>query len=132
MTSIQTLATHPWVSRLGWTLIHFLWQGGLIVGIYGIARIGIGRPRVRYYLACAALLAMLAAPLATFLRDASSGSIPDTATYSRTWSLARSEWSTTPIASVPARSFWLDDVMPWFVTAWFIGAGAFWFRLAAG
>jgi uncharacterized protein (TIGR03435 family) len=35
---IQTLATQPWVRRLGMTLLHFLWQGTIIAAIYAAAR----------------------------------------------------------------------------------------------
>jgi len=27
---IHVLSSQPWVERLGWTLVHFLWQGLLI------------------------------------------------------------------------------------------------------
>ena len=38
MSAIQILATQPWVERLGLTLLHFLWQGAIIVAIYAAAR----------------------------------------------------------------------------------------------
>ena len=38
MNVIQILATQPWVERLGMTLLHFLWQGAIIVSIYAAAR----------------------------------------------------------------------------------------------
>ena len=122
MKAIHMLATAPWVGRLGWALIHFLWQGGLIASLYAIARIVIVRPRIRYFLACAALLAMIVATVTTFVRNASSGSIPDHAAHFRAESSTRSEWSTTPMVSAdPGDSFRLDNAMPWFVTAWFAG-----------
>lgn len=68
MNLIHILSAQPWVARLGWTLVHFLWQGLLIAAVYAAARRGIaGRvsPNTRYMLACAALGAMLATPLAT-------------------------------------------------------------------
>ena len=133
MNAVQTLAAEPWVGRLGWALIHFLWQGGLIASVYAIARIGLIQPRVRYFLACAALLAMIAAPIATFVRDVPSGSVPHRAAHSRAVSSIPSEWSTTPIASSvdPGHSSWLDSVMPWFVTAWFVGTVMLWLRFTA-
>ena len=133
MNAIQMLPREPWVQRLGWALIHFLWQGGLIASVYAIARIGIIRPRVRYFLACAALVAMIAAPVLTFVRSAPSGPIPSHAAHPRAESSPRSEWSTTPTASSadPGHSYWLDEVMPWFVTAWFLGTGMLWLRLTA-
>src|SRR5580704_15664006 len=56
----------PWVEHLGWALIHFLWQGALITGAYGIAR-RLRTPRLRYFLACVALAAMVAAPIVTYI-----------------------------------------------------------------
>jgi hypothetical protein len=39
MPAIQMLASQPWVERLGWTLVHFLWQGALIAALYAIVRV---------------------------------------------------------------------------------------------
>ena len=59
MNAIQILATQPWVERLGLTLLHFLWQGLVIVTIYAAVRMWAARtigPNGRYLLACAATL----------------------------------------------------------------------------
>src|SRR5689334_17372177 len=69
MNAIQILSSEAWVARLGWTLVHFLWQGLSIAFLYAIARRLLGRasnPRARYLLACAALAVMTAAPLVTW------------------------------------------------------------------
>jgi len=53
-----------WVNRLGWTLLHFLWQGTLIAILYAIARRFLQRtksPQPLYLLACVAMGAMLVA-----------------------------------------------------------------------
>src|SRR5207247_5615187 len=52
---------------VGWTLIHFLWQGTAIALVIAAAlRVTEPRsPNVRYLIACAGLAAMLAAPAAT-------------------------------------------------------------------
>ena len=34
MNTIQILSSQPWVERLGWTLVHFLWQGLAIAALY--------------------------------------------------------------------------------------------------
>jgi beta-lactamase regulating signal transducer with metallopeptidase domain len=57
------------VSALGWTLVHFVWQGTAMAAILAVAN-GIlrrGSPRARYGAALVTLLAMLALPAATFL-----------------------------------------------------------------
>ncbi len=69
MNAIQILSAQPWVERLGSTLLHFLWQGLVLSGLYTAARRSpaCSRPDARYLAACLALAAMLAAPIATFL-----------------------------------------------------------------
>ena len=55
------------IELLGATLLHFLWQGVLIAAVYAAARRYASRPEVRYLLACAALAAMAASPVATWV-----------------------------------------------------------------
>jgi len=59
MTSMLTVT--------GWTLIHFLWQGALVAAAAAVALrlAGPRSARARYAIACAALCAMLAAPVVT-------------------------------------------------------------------
>src|SRR5215468_10703854 len=80
-----TLLNQPWTERLGWTLLHFLWQGTLLAALYALARALAGdriSARARYAIACASLLAMTAAPAATYWWLGNSGQavrIEDTA-----------------------------------------------------
>jgi hypothetical protein len=69
MNTMQMLSSEAWVERLGWTLVHFLWQGLLIALLYAAARRIVAHrssSNGRYLLACAAMAAMLAVPLATW------------------------------------------------------------------
>ena len=66
MNVIHMLSSQPWVARLGETLVHFLWQGILIAGVYAAARRWMARPNTRYALACVVLAGMTAAPLVTW------------------------------------------------------------------
>ena len=64
-----TLLNQPWTERLGWTLLHFLWQGILVAALYALARALAGgriTARGRYAIACASLLAMTVAPALTY------------------------------------------------------------------
>ena len=56
-----------WTHVIGWTLIHFVWQGGLlaIVVAAGLRLCRRRSPAARYAIACAGLTAMLAAPAIT-------------------------------------------------------------------
>lgn len=59
----------PWLEQLGWTLLHFLWQGVLIASLLAVALAGLrGRAaRTRYIVSVAGALAAGLLPLATFL-----------------------------------------------------------------
>jgi beta-lactamase regulating signal transducer with metallopeptidase domain len=58
--------THHW-EALGWTLVHFLWQGAAIALVYRVADLTLARrsANARYVLALGALLVMLAVSVAT-------------------------------------------------------------------
>src|SRR2546423_1892946 len=38
MNAIHMISTQPWVERLGWTLLHFLWEGLSIAAVYAVGR----------------------------------------------------------------------------------------------
>lgn len=67
--TLTELLSSPGVERLGWTLIHFLWQGaGLAILLATALRLTRRRSAgLRYLLSCAALAAMAAAPVVTFV-----------------------------------------------------------------
>jgi bla regulator protein blaR1 len=58
---------NPWMQATGWTLIHFVWQGGLLAlaTAVGLRLCRRRSPEVRYAIACAGLTAMLASAVAT-------------------------------------------------------------------
>lgn len=67
---IEIFLSQFWVQRLGWTLLHFLWQGTVIAVLYAMLRSLLARSlsaRGRYVLACLALIVMAIAPPLTFL-----------------------------------------------------------------
>ncbi len=66
MNSIETM---PAVEALGWTLVHFLWQGALVALTLALARVALKRrtANLRYLASCAAMLLMLALPVITFV-----------------------------------------------------------------
>lgn len=142
MNAMQMLSSQPWVERLGWTLLHFLWQGLAIAVLYAAARRGVARassPHVRYLLACAALAAMMAAPLVTGGLMRPSAASPDAAYRIRSAPPAASATgiaaaTATLPASVRAA---VSGVQPaqfllWVVMVWLAGAVVFWVRLAGG
>ena len=58
---------NAWMDTIGWALIHFVWQGGLIAlaTAAALASCRHRSPETRYAIACAGLVAMLAAPAIT-------------------------------------------------------------------
>ena len=58
---------NPWTHVVGWTLVHFVWQGAVLAVAAAIA-LRLCRHRsanTRYVIACMALAAMLASPVIT-------------------------------------------------------------------
>jgi uncharacterized protein (TIGR03435 family) len=140
MNAVQMLSSAAWVERLGWTLVHFLWQGLTIALLYAAARRIMARrssPNGRYLLACAALAAMMAAPLATWRLiqqpDASPGapyhirSIPPAPSTTGVDAATLPDSVRATVPSVQPAQF-----LAWIVIVWLAGAAAFWFRLAGG
>lgn len=58
-----------WIDVIGWTLLHFVWQGALIAVVTAalLQLLKSSRSQLRYAVACAALATMLASPVATAL-----------------------------------------------------------------
>jgi len=140
------------VDALGWTLVHFIWQGAFIAFVFAVlnrmfARVG---ANVRYLLGCGTLLLMLLAPISTFvvLRDAASTPSPrftaQQAPRTARAPIARKSPSAVLVATessqariVPMilsgmRSARLAALLPWFVTAWGIGVLLLSIRLLGG
>lgn len=137
MSAMQMLATQPWVGSLGWTLLHFLWQGAVIGALYGAVRTAGRRvlgPQGRYALAGVAMTALAIAPVATWfvLRG------PGPASAARTFA---SPMSAMPVdaarpVSVPlpsgASTVMPEALLPWVVAFWLVGATAFSLHLLSG
>jgi beta-lactamase regulating signal transducer with metallopeptidase domain len=125
-----TLLNQPWTERLGWTLLHFLWQGILVAALYGLAATLAGgrlSARGRYAIACVSLLAMTAAPAVTYwwLGDSvQPARIADPSAWDARQPVAEAAHS-------PFTDPW-QQAMPAIVMVWFAGAAAYSFRLLMG
>lgn len=66
---MNQLLQHPILEPLGWTLIHFLWQGAMLALLLAIGLTLLrSRPaQMRYTLSCLVLVALALCPLLTFL-----------------------------------------------------------------
>ena len=135
MNAIQILSLHPWVARLGLTLVHFLWQGLTIAILYETARRCVPRtPHARYLVACAALAAMVAAPLATWAILQQSDASPKIAYGSESIPQPLPSPASVATATQPAFVAGTEpgQFLPWVVVVWLAGALVFWVRLAGG
>ena len=127
MNTLQISFAQPWIDRFGWALVHFLWQGALIASGFALLRGWLRAPQARYVLGCAALAAMIAAPLATFV---SMGRTISTTSPSRPGAL--------PLTGGAIAGFvtWDGDVwtrvLPWLVLFWVAGVLVCSIRLTAG
>ncbi len=124
------------VDRLGWTLLHFLWEGMAIAAVYAAACrvMQSAGPNVRYLLACVTLAAMLTAPLVTWQVLGAPSAVPVAATSTATAS-AHSVTLTAPMQdpfATARQSPIPEPFLSWVVAIWFAGTLVFWIRLAGG
>jgi beta-lactamase regulating signal transducer with metallopeptidase domain len=93
--------TESSVQALGWMLLHFVWQGFAVAAILAGTRVVIRDPRLRYTIACAALLTMVSLAVFTLLSqdlDRPSQTGPSVA-YSRTVTPANEKPGPSPAVS---------------------------------
>ena len=68
MTPLDTWVQTPAARALGWTLVHFVWEGAAIALGLAAALRAVRSSRARYAAACLAMLGMLAAFGVTYAR----------------------------------------------------------------
>jgi bla regulator protein blaR1 len=66
MTTLARGISPELLQALGWTLLHFVWQGAALAGLFGVANTICRQATTRYALAVIALVLMIAAPVITF------------------------------------------------------------------
>src|SRR5579884_2898605 len=115
--------------RIGWTLLHFLWEGAVIALVLAVARAFLRRnsAAARYAAASAAMLLMAAALVMTFVSMVPS---PAAAAHraAAIHGISASIASATGLLRPAAPRPWL----PMFVYVWFAGVCALAARSTAG
>ena len=121
----------PVTARLGWTLLHFLWQGAAVAAALtiGLALLRTRAPRWRYAAACGAMVAMVACPVVTFvvLRPDVADATPDAGIREVPASAARPAAPPLEVvradgaAAEPGRATHSRVQHPLIVLAWFAG-----------
>ena len=157
MNGLETLLGKPIFQALGWTLIHFIWQGALIAIIHAGVSVLLRRStaNARYAAACVAMLMMLTAPAVTIfvvtsVQEPSILSEPAAFVSNTQPSSARTlsvddklapgfiEAEPEPAAVLQTSPMkqWAADrlprAMPWFLGLWFMGVLFLSLRFAGG
>ncbi|MGA9851461.1 MAG: M56 family metallopeptidase [Gammaproteobacteria bacterium] len=126
MNIIDTLSNSPLAYQLGWTLVHFLWQG-VVVGVLYIALRHLLRKNssaTRYRLAMGTLVVMVALPVFTFMHlhavtsTASNGTLQTLAGMTTTGVI---QGVATPLSVLNHLKIWLQPLVPWTVPLWLLG-----------
>ena len=128
-------ATHI-AHALGWTLLHFVWQGALVALILAciLALLSGRSAQPRYLAACCALVLIVALPLVTFTRliTAPQGAT-QTTIFVTTFSSAIDPTLATPQAPFIQRiAAELDRAMPTLLIIWLTGVLLLFARLTIG
>lgn len=133
------------IQNLGWTLIHFLWQGAALAVLLWILLRVPGSSSRRYLAACFALLLMALAPMITFAclarqhqpasASAAAEPVPSLITNVETAFTGSPVKITVPFKTnsrPPTLSERLEVFLPWLVCGWLAGVLCFSARLGAG
>src|SRR4029077_6291353 len=133
MTTLTNWLSPSALHSLGWTLLHFLWQGTAVAALAAVLMSLSRRASTRYVLAVAALALMLAAPVATFFSIAPSG----IAAHTKSFALADTQATVTGTGVVTTSAGFSRfspslDILPWLVEAWLLGVALFSLRFTGG
>lgn len=131
MSAVALLAQQPVIHSIGWTLVHFLWQGAALASLFAVASFALrdASANYRYLAGVATLLLMTLAPVVTLFIV--HGAQP----WLVTPSPAATGWSFALVGvATDAQGFaaLASAAMPWLVLAWFVGVLALAVRLCAG
>ncbi len=158
MIALSDVIVTPVIQTLGWTLIHFFWQGSLVALIFAALLYGLksSSPSVRYRVSCIGLSLMVLAPIATFvyltpiikpvyqftetpqaakkpLASLTNQASPEKPLTSNVTEIStKTPSQVTRVAnSIPTLNSF-KDYLPWLVTVWLLGVIALSARLLGG
>jgi beta-lactamase regulating signal transducer with metallopeptidase domain len=137
MTSLANWLSPGAMHSLGWTLLHFLWQGTAIAALAAVLMALCHRASTRYMLAVAALALMLAAPVATFFFLSSSSAfsgapVPAKPFFAADTQPTGANNTAAKTSTGVSRLSPSLDTLPWLVEAWLLGVAFFSLRSAGG
>src|SRR6266404_1920676 len=137
MTNIANWLSPDVLRTLGWTLLHFLWQGAGLAALFAVAAAACRSASARYALAVGALVLMLMSPVVTFtwLRTQANPAVRTGAEGALTWAGTPTQNATALSGSrAPVAESGTEQPMAmlWLVEAWFLGVLLLSLRTAGG
>jgi len=138
MTTLTNWLSPSILHSLGWTLLHFLWQGTAVAALAAVLMTLCRTASARYALGVATLVLMLVAPAATFFFLTSSGTAspgmagsPKSSFSVATQPKVSARDAETTASAISGFSSSLD-ALRWLVEAWLIGVAFLSLRSAGG
>src|SRR5260221_1380196 len=137
MSNLASWISPDVLQTLGWTLLHFLWQGAGVAALFAVASAVCRSASARYALAVGALVLMLVSPVVTFmwLQAQANPALRTGAEGAMTWAATSTQHATAlsgsraPVAGTPS-----DPEMGrlWLLRTWLLGRLLLRLRTAAG
>lgn len=136
----MTASLMNWISpstmhSLGWTLLHFLWQGAALSALCAAAMAVCRRASARYAVALTTLVLMLIAPVTTFLSYSEAPSASTDATKPLAAAARPAARDRAAVGGSTSSLYEITtsiDALPWLVEAWLVGVALFSLRSAGG
>jgi len=138
MSNLASWISPEVLRTLGWTLLHFLWQGAGLAALFAVASAVCRSASARYALAVGALVLMLASPVVTFmwLHAQANPAVSTGAEGAMTGAATSTQNATAPSGSHAAMIAGTRSEpatgMLWLVEAWFLGVLLLSLRTAGG
>lgn len=133
---MNTMIEPGMVQAVGWTLVHSVWEGAAIAGVYAAVRPFLQHrgPQVRYLAACVALLLILLAPAVTLtgLWLAPGGKPVHREALATREHRAAQEASVMGSGMPSGEPGISSGMLGWVVAGWAVGVGVMGIRLTGG
>jgi GWxTD domain-containing protein len=136
MTTLTQFWQQPITHAMGWTLLHFCWQGALVAIVLWCVLGLLSRrsSQLRYAASCLALLTMVILPIVTFTHLSAEARATQLQLPALTidLSVTADGGSATTIPWKERIAALLEDATPWILGVWLAGVGVFLARLNLG
>jgi len=129
MRVLEQFVEAPLAGTLGWALLHSLWQGAIVAAILAAVLLVFRSPRIRYFAACSAMLALavgFVTTLGVVAPTQAQRSLNATANSFRPWNFLADQ--NNFVSWRPE----LGAIAPWLGPLWMIGVCAFCLLRLAG